>query len=121
MPNEGVFANQKISVEKAKKIFASADAITSAIGHQGSAEAFTALGMPTEVNRINATMKNEDKALCLKVLGRIPEGQILTLQQLESVGFEFYEVTMLAANHNELETQASYAGAAPITGSIWKV
>lgn len=119
MPNEGVFSCKKITLERAKELYSKAKGITSALGHQGSADAFTALGMPADVNRIQATMNTGDKAICLKVLGRIAEGQILTIDELNKIGFEFYEVNMLADSMQMLEDQASYEGAAPINGHIW--
>ena len=144
MPNEGVFICQKISRDKAYHLFwtegfvntaaqglgASPDDLTtnyvSAIGHQATADAFNAIFKPNptqevHVNRIPATMSRDDVAICLKVLGRLQEGQILTLEELERVGYEFYLVKMIATDHNELETDACYAGAAPITGHIWSL
>lgn len=141
MPNEGVFINEKISPEKAYHIFwtqghyntapqslgATPDdlepSFVSAIGHQSAADAFNLIFNPKqkiEVNRIAATMKRGDVAIALKVIGRLPEGQVLTLQELEEIGFEFYFIRMIANDHNELESDAAYCGAAPITGTIWK-
>lgn len=107
MPNEGVYVNRKVNLEKALEIFESFRIplgfsgegqiqFTSALGHQGSADAFTSLGFEgVEVNRIQATMQPEDQAIAIKVLGRLPEGAILTLEQLQKVGFEFFHVQMV--------------------------
>lgn len=115
-PNEGLFLNKKISLDEAYHLFwangfvntapsgtgASPDDLSpnyvSAIGHQGSADAFNAIFKPNAeqavaVNRIQAQMQPGDQALCLKVLGRLPEGQILSLEELEEIGFEFYHLT----------------------------
>ena len=104
-PNEGLFRNKKITVEDAKQILdkhwevpdndcyrAGYYGITSALGHQGSADVFNILfpNLNCQVNRIQATMQPGDEAICLKVIGRLPEGQILTLEELEKLGFEFY-------------------------------
>lgn len=133
MPNEGVFVNRKISLEEAKTRFEACRIpcgfqgegkydFISAIGHQGSAEAFTSLGFNgVEVNRIQARMVPGDCAICLKVIGRIAEGQILTLQKLQEIGFEFYKFNMIANNMNDLEMFACHVGAAPITGRIWNI
>jgi len=97
MPNEGVFVNRKVSKEQAWEIIANAPAFTSALGHQGSADVFNAV-FPTfevSVNRIQAQMQPKDEAVCLKVLGRLPEGQILSLEQLQDIGFEFFHVQMV--------------------------
>ena len=66
---------------------------TSALGHQGAVDAFNALGFfdgQLRLNRVPATMKRGDVAIALKVIGRLPEGKVLTLQELEEIGFEFY-------------------------------
>lgn len=133
MPNEGVFVNTKVSVEKAEQILKNHAVpninegenphyqFMSALGHQGSADAFNALfpGLNCEVNRIPAVMRTGDQAIALKVLGRLPEGQILDLAGLQEIGFEFYYIRMIADNIGDLEQAAVFAGAAPITGAIW--
>lgn len=117
-PNEGTFINKKITTDESVHLFwtrgfvntapsgtgASPDDLSpnyvSAIGHQGSADAFNAIFQPSAdqavaVNRIQATMQPGDEAICLKVIGRLPEGQILTLEELERIGFEFYHLSRI--------------------------
>lgn len=101
MPNEGVFVNKKVSVEDAKRIVAyHTGEIISAIGHQGTADAFNALKFPVavEVNRIHAKMERGSEAVCLKINGRLPEGEILTLEKMEEIGYEFFHVVNLGEN-----------------------
>lgn len=103
MPNAGVYVNRKISAETAMiRLQSLADndsrfQFTSALGHQGSADAFNALfpGLNCEANRIPAVMQPGDEAIALKVLGRLPEGAILTLTELEAIGFELYHIQNL--------------------------
>ena len=123
MPNEGIYINQKIDLGTAKKVCSMFEEHTSALGHQGAVDAFNALGFfdgQVSLNRVPATMKRGDVAIALKVIGRLPEGKVLTLQELEEIGFEFYFIRMIANDHNELESDAAYCGAAPITCTIWK-
>jgi len=130
VPNEGTFTNRKVTTDRAREIlkatyrqpsaeymadWAGAQGASwadpggydyiSAIGHQGSADAFNAvfkdLSLDVRVNRIQATLKPGDQALCLKIIGRLQEGQILTLEELERVGFEFYLITNIGNNINE--------------------
>lgn len=99
VPNEGTFKNTKVSTEEAIEIFKKKSTFTSALGHQGSADAFNTVFQPEEpiqVNRIQAQLDLYDSALCLKVIGRLAEGQILTLEALNQVGFEFYLITRIA-------------------------
>lgn len=120
MPNEGVYVNRKVTLDEALEIIGKfgptrqfgegiptteTSRITSAIGHQGSADAMNSLGLniwgTVEVNRIQATMEPGDQAIALKVLGRLPEGSILTLEELEKIGFEFYHITNLGCSVHE--------------------
>lgn len=123
MPNEGVFSCKMIQHHEALMLLRDVNFhITSALGHQGSVDAFNALfpGLNCEMNRIQATMNKGDKAICLKVRGRLPEGSILTLDQLNEVGYDLFEVWMVSNSINDMEMDACYAGAAPITGAIWR-
>lgn len=108
MPNEGVFTNRKIHL--------SADALTAL------------LKILVNVNRIPATLQPGDEAIALKVLGRLPEGQILTLEELQEIGFELFHIQRLddgvyqvssdgvhksdfARTFSDINTAAQYAGA----------
>lgn len=63
----------------------------SAVGHQSTAEAMTELlGETVEVNRIDFRAESGDACLVMKLRGRIPEGETLTRQQLDEIGFDFY-------------------------------
>lgn len=65
--------------------------IQSAIGHDGAAEAMSLiLGTEVKVNRIQAAPQPGDIAISLKLKGRLPEGVILTAQEMEEIGFELY-------------------------------
>lgn len=109
MPNEGVFVNRKVTKEQVDVLLSrNTDDPTgmvnyiSALGHQGSADAFNAI-FPTlrcEINRIPATMKHGDEAIALKLNGRLPEGVILTRELMEEIGYEFYHVTNIGAAFN---------------------
>lgn len=77
-----------ISAQEAAKLLQ--NGFTSAIGHQGSADVVTAVtGVPVDVNRIQASMEVGDKAVCLKLRGRIPEGSILTKEECDAIGYDF--------------------------------
>jgi hypothetical protein len=64
---------------------------TSAIGHDATAQAFsTILNTKVDVNRIHANPQPFDKAISLKVNGRLAEGQVLTLNELNDIGYTLY-------------------------------
>lgn len=63
---------------------------TSAVGHQSSAEAMTAvLGVTVLPNRLTVEPSPGDVFLCLRLHSRPPEGVILNRQQLEAIGFSW--------------------------------
>ncbi len=111
MPNEGVYVNRKVSLEQVKDIFFNFSngkslaegcpiEFTSAIGHQGAVDAFNTvfpmLMGEVKLNRIPSLMNIGDQAVALKIKGRMPEGAILTLEELQSIGFEFFHITRTA-------------------------
>lgn len=74
--------------EEARQHLAGQD-IRSAIGHQASADLLTQLlGMAVPVRRVTARMQAGDGALVLRVLQRLPEGQVLDAPTLQQVDYE---------------------------------
>lgn len=65
------------------------DGFTSAIGHQGAADFLSALlSVAIPVNRIRAAMEPGDRALVVRILERMPEGKVLTSEEMRSVSYE---------------------------------
>lgn len=61
----------------------------SAIGHEASAAFLSAtLGVEIPVNRVAISMQPGDSALVLRLRGRLPEGAVLTAEQMAAVPFE---------------------------------
>jgi len=93
MPNEGVYIYNTLSKEKFIESFNRNKEyyeVVSAIGHQSTADLLTKiLGYKVEMNRINIEMKDGDMALVVRIKTRLPEGQILTDEDLEKVEVEF--------------------------------
>jgi len=68
----------------------------SAIGHTATAEILTDLtGYIVPVNRIEYRQEIGDTAIVFKLRGRAPEGVILTREQIEEIGYDFYLMTRL--------------------------
>lgn len=66
----------------------------SAIGHESTAAALaTLLGREVPVNRQFAKQAVGQRALVLKIRGRLPEGQILDAAALESIGYDLLWMT----------------------------
>lgn len=61
----------------------------SAIGHASSAEFLSVLlGMAIPVNRIEIAMQPGDAALVLRLKSRLPEGKVLTHEEIRQVPYE---------------------------------
>ena len=74
----------------------------SAIGHESTAKIIeTLLGKPGKdraipVNRITVAPEVGDTLICFKLKKRPPEGAILNEDQIESIGFEWFEMRLVA-------------------------
>lgn len=94
IPGEAVVRCREIKPINAKlmcEFYSEGNGITSAIGHEATAAAMSAIiGKPVSVNRINAQPKEGDMAITLKINGRLPEGEVLNLEQLQEIGFSMY-------------------------------
>ena len=83
-----------LSIEQARDLLS--DGFVSAIGHAASATLLTQLlAIDIPVNRITTTMKTGDKALILRLLERLPEGKVLTEQEMKNTAFELALLTKL--------------------------
>lgn len=66
--------------------------LQSAIGHQSTADILaTLLGVPVPMNRMEYRQSPgpEDTALVFKLRGRPPEGVILSMADIEAIGYDF--------------------------------
>jgi len=96
VPNPGTFEVKEISPDEAES-FVQAGGWQSAIGHQGTADVLTGLlGVPVPVNRVQATMDKGDQALVFKLATRLPEGVVLTANELSRLAFSFWLMTRIA-------------------------
>lgn len=87
----GLYEIKSLTSTEARELFASyGDNIDSAIGHESTAGLFsTLIGGYVPMNRQTFVQKIGQKALVLKLKGRPQEGAILTLEQIEGIGYEF--------------------------------
>jgi hypothetical protein len=62
----------------------------SAVGHKSTATVLTALlGVDVPENRVNYKQEIGSTALVFKLNGRPEEGKILTLEEIEAIGYSF--------------------------------
>lgn len=70
---------------------------TSAIGHATSAAFLSALlGLEIPVNRVSVGMAPGDAALVLRLRERLPEGKVLSAEEMTAVSFELGWLERLA-------------------------
>ncbi len=72
------------------------DGFTSAIGHPGAADFLSALlGVTIPVNRIRIEMQPDDSALVVRILARMPEGKVLSNEEMKEIAHELGVLTRL--------------------------
>jgi hypothetical protein len=77
----------RISLEEAKALISS-QPFVSAVGHEGTAKLLTKLfGVEVPLNRINARFEVGDVGIHFFLKQRLPEGTILTEDQLKKLDF----------------------------------
>src|SRR5580698_7383103 len=87
----GNYSLSTLTVDEAKALVA--DGFDSAIGHQATADALTALlGVEVPANRVAYEQQPGQEAVVLKLRGRLPEGQVLTLDELNAVGYDLFRL-----------------------------
>lgn len=84
-----------VTVDEASALLC--DGFTSAIGHQGAADFLSSLlGVTVPVDRARIEMGPGDHALVVRILERMPEGKVLTQEEMQSVRYELAVLTRLS-------------------------
>ncbi len=84
----GTFIYRKISVGKARNILSKNEFI-SAVGHESTAKFLTQLlGINIPFSRIQIKMQKGDRAIVFKLLDRLPEGRVLSVNEMKNVRYE---------------------------------
>lgn len=117
---KGLFSCMPLTVDEAREIV-QYNPTESHVGHQATADSMaTLLGVPVQMNRSPYSQTQPgQKAICLKVKGRIEEGRILTREELEAIGYEFFLLKKVANSEEEFIStiEENYA---PITDNLQK-
>jgi hypothetical protein len=90
----GNYSYESFTLEQVKKILrdyqVNGEAVQSAIGHQSTAELLTTLlEFPVAVDRMEYKQMVGDVAVVFKLKSRAPEGKVLSLEEIEEIGYEF--------------------------------
>ncbi|MEM5854409.1 MAG: DUF1874 domain-containing protein [Candidatus Aenigmatarchaeota archaeon] len=96
------FKLEKVTTTSAKEIFyirkLRGCEIVSALGHEGSVQAFKVIiGDEPEIklNRVQVFFEQDDEALALVLKNRIPEGVILNFEEMNKIGFDIFYIKRL--------------------------
>ena len=85
---------QPITVEQARQLLHGG--FVSAVGHPASAQFLgEQLGIEVPVNRIAVEVQAGDRAIVLRLKGRLPEGKVLSAKEMKSLTFELGLLTRL--------------------------
>ena len=86
---EGEYSLKQISLEEARKLVCENE-LDSAIGHQSTANIMTTLlSVEVPVNRQMFAQEVGQMALVFKLNGRPPEGSILSVEEIEKIGYKW--------------------------------
>jgi hypothetical protein len=85
---------QPIAVEQARQLLYGG--FVSAVGHPASAQFMgEQLGIEVPVNRVAVEIQPGDRAIVLRLKGRLPEGKVLSAEEMRSFTFELGLLTRL--------------------------
>ena len=86
---DGTFRISELSLDEARKLAqANIGNFENGIGHKATAETLGALlGIQIEAERVEVAQVVGQKAIVLKMKGRIPEGKILNKEEMEEMGY----------------------------------
>ena len=91
----GSFNYESLTLEESKALVS--EGFESAVGHQSACDILSSLlGKEVKMNRVQYSQKVGDIALVFKLKGRAEEGKILTVAEIEAIGYEFGKLTRLS-------------------------
>ena len=101
-PGRGVYGGgaaflmvEKIDLEKAKELL-NRYGFISAVGHESTAAFLSRLlGLPVPFNRVAVQLGRGDGAIVFQLRSRLPEGRVLTEEELKSVEYQFFYVSVV--------------------------
>jgi hypothetical protein len=86
---DGTYTLETITLDQAKELIEGKETI-SAVGHGPTARLMTdMLGIDVPENRIEFEQQPGQTALVFKLNRRLPEGKILSREEIESIGYVF--------------------------------
>ena len=101
---------EEISLKRARQIVRNAAEVTSAVGHESTANFISkVLGVPIPENRRMINLRNDEPLLVFQLMQRLPEGKILTEEEIKQVPFRIFIVTLWSSGDKKTQIDASEA------------
>ena len=95
LTNFGSFNYESLTLEESKALVS--EGFESAVGHQSACDILSSLlGKEVKMNRVQYSQNVGDVALVFKLKGKAEEGKILTVAEIEAIGYEFGKLTRLS-------------------------
>ncbi|MEM3488155.1 MAG: DUF1874 domain-containing protein [Nitrososphaerota archaeon] len=86
----------RIDVEDAQR-WLRVSKYVSIVGHESTANLMsTLLSLPVSVNRANIKLKRGDRVIVFQIMTRLPEGKVLSEEELKSIPTAWYLVEVVA-------------------------
>ncbi len=94
---EGTYRYERVTLSEAQSMALGAGGLMSVIGHPATTEVVSRdLGVPVPINRVALTdFPVGQRALVFKLRGRAPVGAELTIEEIQSIGYDYHELTRL--------------------------
>jgi len=94
LPNGGLINIVELQDKHVKSILQ--DGFVSAVGHQSTADFMKLLiDIDVPVNRVAITLQPGDKVIVLQLQGRLPEGKVLTQEEIANIPYKWFVVEVL--------------------------
>jgi hypothetical protein len=92
---ETILRVKEVGIEEIKELLAKG--FESAVGHESTAAFLTKLlGIEVKAERKQITIDTNTVLVVFQLLSRLPEGRVLTEEELRAVNYRFYTVEVLA-------------------------
>jgi len=95
LTNYGSYTYGPLTLEESKNLIS--EGFESAVGHQSTCEILTSLlDVDVKMNRVQYSQQVNETALVFKLKGRPEEGKILSVADIEAIGYEFGKLTRIS-------------------------
>jgi len=85
-------------VSKVKKLIENSENVISVVGHESTAELLSKLlEMEIKADRKSIKIRHGDGVIVFQLMQRLPEGKILSTEELQNLDFKFFLVSIVDA------------------------